>query len=134
MAQNALRTTTRYKDFNTGFNVHPVNGDIANITDDVCIKTSLRNILLTGFGERPFNPEFGSGIRELLFEPLDSYLEDRVKIKIVESISNYEPRVELIEVIVTADHDRNALNVNIIFAIINNPEPITLDIILYRVR
>ena len=134
MAQNALRTTNRYKDLNINFNSHPVNGDILPIVDAEAIKRSIKNIVFTNFGERPFNPEFGCGVRGLLFEPLDAFLEDRMRDTIIQAINFYEPRARIIEVIVSGNPDNNSINVSIIFSIINNPEPVTLDVILYRVR
>lgn len=134
MAQNALRTTNRYKDLNINFNSHPVNGDILPIVDAEAIKRSIKNIVFTNFGERPFNPEFGCSVRSLLFEPLDAFLEDRMRDTIIQAINFYEPRARIIEVIVSGNPDNNSINVSIIFSIINNPEPVTLDVILYRVR
>lgn len=134
MAINALRTTSRYRDFSNNLTVHPVSEDISPITDDVAIKQSIKNIVMTDFGERPFNPEFGCGIRGLLFENIEPSTEVLIREKIFEAIERFEPRCRLIEVYVSSSPDNNSVNISIVFSIINNPEPITLDVILYRVR
>ena len=134
MALNALRNTSRYRDFSNNLTVHPVSEDISPITDHDAIKQSIKNIVLTDFGERPFNPEFGCGVRGLLFENIEPSTEILIREKIFEAIERFEPRCRLIEVYVSSSPDQNSVNISIVFSIINNPEPITLDVILYRVR
>ena len=57
-----------WKDLDLLFRVHPVTGDVVTRTDVEAVKRSVRNIVLTNKYERPFKPNFGTSLRELLFE------------------------------------------------------------------
>lgn len=127
-------TTEYYSDFVSS--LQPANGskDIIKVVNDNSIKTSMRNILLTNFGERFFNYDFGSNIRAFLFEPIDNITESTLKNAIETSITNYEPRAKLVDVVVSGDEENNSYNVSIVFSTINTPDLQQLDLILSRVR
>ena len=67
-SQNEKKSTRVYKDLNLNFTRNPVTGDVATVTDVNAVKRSIRNLLLTNHYDRPFHPEVGSGIPNLLFE------------------------------------------------------------------
>jgi len=57
------------------------------------VKSDLLVLLLTQPGERVFLPDFGTPLRDLLFEPNDSEVEERARSMIIQSISTWEPRI-----------------------------------------
>jgi len=132
-----VRTTgvrETYSDIYTNFDKHPDKLDLIRHVNEESVKRSIKNILQTNRGERFFNPSFGSNIRSLLFENVSSVTESLLREYIETAISNFEPRAKLIEVIVSGMPDENAYNVSVIFSTINTTEPITLNLILNRVR
>ena len=128
------KTTRLFSDLDLNFSPHPVTGDLVRKFDDNAIKQSLKNLIMTKNNERPFHSEIGSPIPGLLFEPLTPVTALMVRRSIIDLISNFEPRVELIEVEVIASDDNNSLYVSITFKIVNSERPITLDLALERTR
>lgn len=134
MALSPTRQDIRYSDIPTNLQVHPIKGDLVRLTNEDAVKRSVRNLLLTRPGERPFQPELGAGLAAYLFENISRDTAFIIKEKIIETITYNEPRANLIRVIVDVVPDQNAYAATVIFSIINNPEPITLNLILDRVR
>jgi phage baseplate assembly protein W len=97
-----------YSDLDLTFNRTPVKNDVALSYDDQAIIRSVRNLLLTNFYERPFQPNLGSNINKLLFEPVNSLTSGNLKEDIRNVITNYEPRVGIDEIVVTPNEDENA--------------------------
>lgn len=108
--------------------------DITLVTNEDSVKQSIINIILTSPGEKLFNNSFGSEINRLLFENVTpqttASLIDLIKL----TVENYEPRANLIDVVASPLPDQNAYTISIIFSVINNTEPITLEFLLNRVR
>ena len=129
-----MTTTVFYSDIPTNFDVHPIKEDLVLINNEQAVKRSIRNLLLTNPGERFFKPNLGGGIRNSLFENINRDTEFVIKEKIAETIKNYEPRASLYSVNVKALPDENAYYASIVFYLTNNTTPITLDLILRRVR
>lgn len=129
-----MKTNNLYSDITTNFNIHPIKGDLMLLTDADAVKRSIRNLVFTDPFERFFNPLLGGGINASLFENISRDTEDIIKIRITETIENYEPRANLISVKVKAFPDQNAYNVTIVFSINSSVQPIQLDFILRRVR
>lgn len=123
-----------YSDFKTSFKFSYVKRDLEQDVNEEAVKTSIKNILLTNRGERFFNPSFGSDIRSVLFENFTSATEQILSDLVKNAINNFEPRANIIEVLVNGDPDNNQVYITIIFSIINKSEPITFEIILNRVR
>lgn len=121
-------------DLDLSFNPNPVTGDINPLRDIEAIKRSVKNLILTNFQERPFQPEIGSGVRGLLFELADPITIHDIETAISRTINNFEPRVNLLEVEVTDDVDNNAYNVSITFQIIATEQVGNATIILERLR
>jgi phage baseplate assembly protein W len=107
---------------------------LSKYVNENAVKSSIRNLVLTGNGERFYNSLIGSKISTLLFDPIDDVTALTLKNTIRETIDNYEPRANLLEINVTPDEDNNAYYVSIVFGIINIPEVFNLDLILNRVR
>ena len=123
-----------YKDLPISFTAHPRTGDVRPITNADAVKRSIKNLLLTNRGERFFNVNLGSDIRDLLFENFDAGVETAIEKAVRNTIEQYEPRAELLNVTATANTDQNALDVTVTFRIANEVSPITLDVILERIR
>ena len=123
-----------FSDLDLNFTKHPITKDVARKTGNNAIIGALKNLVLTNFYERPFNPKFGSNIRAMLFEPLDpltgSILQKEIKIL----IENYEPRVSLRDIQVVADFDRNSYQVTITFFTVNSTQPLRTVLFLNRLR
>lgn len=131
---STLRSTPRYKDFYNNLDAHPVRKDLFVLQDVDSIKNSIKNLMFTDPGERFFNPDLGSGIRASLFENMSAHTAFMLKTQIESTINNYEPRANLIQVVVNPLPDENAYNARIIFSTINNPQPTAFDVLLTRVR
>lgn len=128
------RKSELYSDFLTDLNPHPEMGDVVRFTNENAVKRSIRNLILTNRYERPFQPEIGSDINKILFEPMNTTTGSVLRQYIKSTIENYEPRCQLIDVMVVAYEERNVYVVTIIFATINKEEPTRLELSLYRVR
>jgi phage baseplate assembly protein W len=128
------RNTRIFSDIDLNFTAHPVTKDITRRYDENAIKTSLKNLILTSNYERPFHSEIGSPIKRLLFEPATPMLEALVQKAIYDVVNNFEPRVQLLNVVVNLSPDTNSLYVSIEFKIVNTERPLLLDLVLERTR
>ena len=129
------RSVRLYKDLNLNFTRNPATRDVAKLQDIEAVKRAVRNLNNTNEGERPFQPRLGSGVRALLFENMTPVTETLLQDKIEETIRVYEPRAQLISVMVNGDVDRNEYLVTITFRVINlSPAPITITEFLQRLR
>lgn len=124
----------RYSDFNMDFTAHPVSKDVSKKLDENSITQSIRNLLLTGFYERPFKPDLGSNLRKFLFEPIDPITTSLIQDSIFETLRNYEPRVTVQEVVAAPNYDENRYDVDVTFFVRNTTDPITISFFLERVR
>ena len=124
----------QYSDLDLNFTIHPVKKDINIWKDEQAVIHAVRNLLVTSHYERPFQPDLGSNIRRLLFEPLDNITATSLEREIIQTITNFEPRVRIIELDVSTNDERNAFEVYIQFDIINRTEPITIRFLLQRIR
>jgi len=123
-----------YRDLNTSFKVHPLYGDVRPLTDLDAIKNSIKNILLTRKGEKPFNPRFGCNLKSYLFEPADPITKASMEREIRYSIGDQEPRVELKEVVINDDPDENAYYITITVMVLNQQQTTDVEIYLERLR
>ena len=123
-----------YRDLDLKFIPHPITGDVVVKTGEEAIKASLKNLILTNFYERPFHPEKGSGVKQMLFENADPLTAQYLKKAIYEVVENFEPRVSLTDVTVQMAPDNNKFEVIMSFYIVNKAEPVTIDFFLERVR
>jgi phage baseplate assembly protein W len=114
----AERISKGFKDISAIFEVNPLNDDLIVLKNSNAIARSIRNILFTARGDKPFNPFFGSRVSELLFDPMDQITTLAIKTEIEETIKNFEPRVNLKKVQVDPSYDDNEYNVVINYEII----------------
>jgi phage baseplate assembly protein W len=134
MATLVAKTTRQYKDLDLAFTKHPIKKDVNKHVDAMAVINSVKNLISTSRYERLFQPEIGSSVRSLLFEPMDTITASALKRAIVETLSNYEPRVTVDEVSVSPNYDNNTYSVGMTFTIINRTEPITIQFFLQRDR
>jgi len=123
-----------FRDIPLNLTVHPVTGNLKVLTNAESIKQSVKNIVLTNFYERPYNPEFGGDILSQLFENMDPITEYNISKNIRVSLENYEPRAIVDDIITTVYDDQNALTVKIKFSVQTIPEPLEVNVLLERVR
>ena len=130
----STRNSRNYRDIDLDFARNPVTNDVNVVEDVIAVKRSVRNLVQTNFYERPFQPELGCGIRELLFEPFTPMTKVFLERKIQEVLVNFEPRITLQNVAVDDDQDRNRLVVDIYFYIVGVSGPQQVQTFLQRVR
>jgi len=123
-----------YSDIDFTFTKKPGAGDVALSYDAQAVIRSIRNLLLTRHYERLFNPELGSNLDLILFEMVSPITAFALQREIENTISNYEPRATLTEVIVSANPDKNAYDVTLTFYIENASLPTTVTLLLERNR
>ena len=124
-----------FKDINLSFKRHPVTNDVVTIRNEDAIKRSVRNIIFTILGEKPFEPNFGSVINQSLFDLNTNLNEIRVSDEIRSSLLNYEPRISNIDVTVTVAPDTNEMNCTVQYDITGIPAPTQeVDVLLFPAR
>ena len=133
MATNT-ETVRSFKDLDLNFNIHPVRKDINMHKNEYAIINSVKNLILTNFYERVFQPQLGSNIRRLLFENIDNLIAARIEKEIEETILNFEPRVQISNITAIPDADNNAYGITLEFFVINNANPVTINFFLERIR
>jgi hypothetical protein len=135
-ADKITQTTKQefFSDFLDDFDTHPISHSLVRVTNENAVKQSIRNLILTNYGERLFQPNVGSDVFRALFDMNDVIAAENLTFYIRNTITHNEPRALLLNVKVIAERDKNALVVNVIFSLINSNVPVTLDVILKRVR
>lgn len=121
---------TFYKDLPLDFTPHPVSGDVRPITDETAIRRSLKNLLLTKKGTKPFRPDYGSNIGNFLFSNLDRFTLNDLKRSIEETVARFEPRVTLVNVKVDSTND--GLEINLDYIILNSRRQSSVGLTLKR--
>ena len=123
-----------YSDFLNDLNPHPVTGDVVRFINESAVSRSIRNLILTNKGERLFQPNIGSDIYKMLFEPMSDGVSELLSSAIQRTIADYEPRAKVLSVNVVPYYEDNAYVVTMEYMIINRQTPITLNVTLTRVR
>jgi phage baseplate assembly protein W len=112
------RISKGFKDISMTFQVNPLNYDIIGLKNESAIARSVRNLVFTLPGERFFNENLGSKVSRSLFENMDEISASVIQDEITNTINNYEPRVNLIDVVVSPNYDENEFNVTINYRIV----------------
>ena len=112
------RISKEFKDISLSFQVNPLNYDLIGIKNETAIARSIRNLVLTQPGERFFNQNLGSKVNRSLFENIDEISASIIKDEIENTIRNYEPRVSLIDVVVTPNFDDYEFTVTVSYFIV----------------
>ena len=117
------RLSKGFKDLSASFQISPLSNDLIAIKNESAIARSVRNLVSTIQGERPFQPVLGTEVSKLLFENMDKLTASAIRSEIRTTIENYEPRVEINEITVEPDFEGNAMNVTIQYFIIGIDVP-----------
>ena len=117
------RISRGFKDLSASFQTNPLSNDLIALKNESAIARSVRNLVLTIQGERPFQPVLGTGVNNLLFDNMDKLTASSIRSELRTTIENYEPRVEINEIIVEADFERNAFDVTLQYFIIGMDVP-----------
>ena len=117
------RISRGFKDISMSFQANPLNDDLIGLKNENAIARSVKNIVFTLPGEKYFNPNFGSKITNTLFQNVDDISATVIVDEIKQSITNYEPRVDLIDIQADPDFDKNEFNITIIYEIIGADVP-----------
>ena len=123
-----------YTDLSFDFTANPQTGDVATVKDAVSVKRGIKNILLTSPFERLFQPEIGSGIKNILFEPMTPLTEQRLSDACADAIEAWEKRASVIDITVISEEEYNRYRVAIKFTINNSLETEEVDVFLNRER
>ena len=123
-----------YKDLSFDFTANPQTGDVATVKDAVSVKRGIKNVLLTAPFERLYQPEFGSGVKTILFEPMTPLAEQRLSDACRDAIDAWEKRASVIDITVISEEEYNRYRVAIKFNINNSLETEQVDVFLNRER
>ena len=129
------RISQGFKDISMTFQRHPLTDDLIALKNEQAIARSLRNIVFTTPGEKFFNETFGSRISNALFDNVDDISASLIIDEIRQSITNFEPRVDLLDVKAEPNFDNNEFNVRIVYNIVGVDVPIqNLQFVLQQTR
>lgn len=117
------RLSKGFKDLSASFQTSPLSNDLIALKNESAIARSVRNLVSTIQGERPFQPVLGTGVSRLLFENMDKLTASAIRSEIRTTIENYEPRVEINEILVEPDFEGNAMHVTLQYFIIGIDVP-----------
>ena len=117
------RLSKGFLDLSASFQENPLSNDLIAIKNESAIARSVRNLVSTIQGERPFQPVLGTGVSRLLFENMDKLTASAIRSEIRTTIENYEPRVEINEILVEPDFEGNAMHVTLQYFIIGIDVP-----------
>ena len=128
------RTVRRYTDLNLVFKPHPYSKDVLTRTNDDAVKTAIQNLILTKNYERPFHPEIGSQVSALIFENFIPSTITALEKSIETTIRKFEPRARILDIQINDNSDKNAIDIEVTFALSNTEEPITVATTISRAR
>ena len=117
------RRSIGFKDLSASFQNNPLSNDLIGLKNENAIARSVRNLVQTIQGERPFQPVLGSNVQNLLFDNMDKLTASAIKQEIINTIENYEPRVEMGEVTVDPNYDNNEFHVTVQYYIVGIDVP-----------
>tara|TARA_Y100001938_G_scaffold146605_1_gene225823 strand:- start:5229 stop:5660 length:432 start_codon:yes stop_codon:yes gene_type:complete len=124
LSKKVVIDTEEFNDFAVGLSLPLKNGDGGffeqNFTTFEQARSNLKNLLLTKRGERVLQPNFGSGLQDLLFEPIDEEFEGKLVDTITESVSTWLPYINIEDINVDMNNenkDNNRVGVEIKFKV-----------------
>jgi phage baseplate assembly protein W len=129
-----LKKVETYSDFSNNFSKHPITNELVMVKNEDSVRQAFKNLILTNLEERFFSPFFGSNINRTVFENYGPFVREDIIRYIKMAAVQFEKRVEVLLVDIVDEMDKNRLKINVVFSIINIPEPVALSIFLKRVR
>ena len=134
ISNKSKRASRIYKDLDLDFGRNSTTNDVNKLTDVEAVKRSVRNLINTSHYDRPFHPEICSSVRGLLFEPITPLTSLNLQRKVEEVLTNFEPRIRLVQVLSRPDADLNRYSLRISFYVIGTTLPVTVETFLERLR
>jgi phage baseplate assembly protein W len=128
------RVVRRYTDLNLLFTPHPYSKDVLTRKNIDAVKASVQNLILTKNYERPFHPEIGSQVNNLMFENMMPSTIAALEKSIKDTIDKFEPRAKILEINIIDNSDSNAIDIEVLFSLNNVSEPVTVTTTINRVR
>lgn len=126
--------TRTFSDINLNFKSHPATADVVKVQDEEAVKGAIRNLISTKNYDRPFHPEIGCGIHNLLFDNFTPLTIQLARRAVEDILKAYEPRAEILDIIVSDTQDQNELNITVIFKIVNTDKPLKVTTLINRNR
>lgn len=133
-ASVATSRVRQYTDIDLTFRVKPTSGEIYKKTDAAAVKQAVKTLVMTNQLEKPFRPNFGGNMQAQLFELADRGKSSMIKRNIKENIEMFEPRAEVLDILVNLQSDANSLDVTVKFKVVNTEEEIVFTTTLARLR
>lgn len=141
MADRQDKTTTPkalkdvfFSDIIDNFKKHPSSGDIVRVINESAVTQSIKNLVQTDLGERPYQNDIGGDVRNALFEMVDTFAADALEDALIRTIRNNEQRVDQLEVTVFPMQDGHGYNVSIAYTILNSAAVVVTSLELMRIR
>ena len=128
------RVTRIYSDLDLDVMRNHTTSDITKLEDVEAVKRSVKNLIQTNHYERPFHPEIGSDVRAMLFEPMTPLTALNLQRKVAEVLNNFEPRINLQQVLASPDLDKNSYALKILFYVVGSNQPVEVETFLERLR
>ena len=128
------RVNRIYSDLDLDFTRNPVTSDIVKLNDVDSVKRSVKNLIQTNHYERPFHPEIGSDIRGLIFDNMTPLTALNLERKVIEVLTNFEPRAKIVNVIAQPQEDANRYHIQISFYVVGISTPVVVETYLTRLR
>lgn len=128
------KTRDLFSDFFNDFDRHPVTSALARAVNDNAINQSIKNLVYTNRGERPFDLQIGCDINKALFEPNDYISAENIKMYVKDTLARFEPRIEVNDVIVTYNNDHDTFKLTIVYYILNTMTLSSIDLLIKRIR
>ena len=125
--------TRTYKDIDLTFAKRP-SGDVYKKTDAAAVKQSVKNILMTNFTEKPFQPTFGGNLNNFLFNLSEEFDDFEIREQVTLAINNYEPRAQVLDIKSRLQPDQNSVSIQVQFRILNTATVETTNVTLTRLR
>lgn len=128
LGSRVVKDTKLYSDYAIGLSLPLQIGQTAfnqTFTSIDAVKTNIKSLLLTKRYERVMQPELGSGLHEVLFDPIDDFLEERIETTITDSLSKWLPFVNIESIDIDTNSnlkDNNSVNISLSFTITGNPQ------------
>lgn len=123
-----------YSDIPMNLTIHPNTKDLTVVKDIDAVKISVKNLVMTNFMERPFQPTIGTGVTGLLFENNDAFTKESIKDEIYRVLREHESRANGVQVEVLDNSDRNEYIINIKFNVIFSNQRQETEFYLERTR
>tara|TARA_Y100000593_G_scaffold64333_1_gene118771 strand:+ start:1869 stop:2258 length:390 start_codon:yes stop_codon:yes gene_type:complete len=129
-----MNTKVKYKDITFGLEKHPNTNQPLTVSDNNAIRSSLKNLVMMNHYDKPFHPEIGSGVYDLLFEPMNDATTIMLRENIAEVLGSYEPRINLSGVSVEPFYEQGLYQITIVYSFINQTETQELGLTMEVLR